>query len=134
MISGWLINTDGFNWTTELLKVLNLNSEVVLGSIHSHTTTHTVCGWMIPLTATSADDASRLDGHSEDCVVFMSNAQSLVFLLLFIAFNLLLFNLLHTLVTKVAKLLQICDHCIGVANSVSMCAILLQQLTLHACL
>jgi hypothetical protein len=28
-----------------------------------------------------ADDAWRFNGHSEDCLIFMSNAQSLVFLL-----------------------------------------------------
>jgi small-conductance mechanosensitive channel len=62
-----------------------------------------ICGRMIPLTATSADDAWRFDAHSEDYLVFMSNAQILVLLLLLIAFNLLLCKL-----TLLLKLLQIC--------------------------
>jgi hypothetical protein len=57
MISGWLINTDGFNWTTELLKVLDLNSKEVLIQHSQAIATHMICGRMIPLTATSADDA-----------------------------------------------------------------------------
>jgi hypothetical protein len=74
-----------------------------------------ICGWMIPLTVTYSDDACRFNACSEDYLFFMCNVQSLIFLLLFLAFNLSLCNF-YTL--------------FDVANSISMCGNLLQPIYL----
>jgi len=69
MTSDSLINTDGFNWTVELLKVLSLNSEVRVGVHSQEISIPMICGYLIPLTSPCVDAARGFDAHSKDCLL-----------------------------------------------------------------
>lgn len=56
MINGWLINTGGYNWITELLEEQNfILKEIFISPAFAITITQMVCGQLIPLVARSAN-------------------------------------------------------------------------------
>lgn len=69
MINGWLINTGGYNWITELLEEQDfILKEIFISPAFAITITQMVCGQLIPLVARSANVVVWYDALSvESC-------------------------------------------------------------------